>query len=143
MASELIGTDDLIRDLLAADSALTTALGGTKIYADQAPQGTLYPYVILAFLSAPDTMVSGGFRAYTQPLYLVKAVTETNSWALAGTIVDRIDTVLHRAAGTRAAQGIEIQSVTREQIIRYIETPPQGSPIRHYGGNYRLFVSYQ
>lgn len=143
MASELIGTDDLIRDLLAADATLTTALGGTKIYADQAPQGTAFPYVILAFLSSPDTEVVGGYRVHTRPLYLVKAVTEGNSWSTAGTIADRIDDVLQQAAGTRPAQGIEVQSIVREGIVRYIETPPQGQPIRHYGGQYRCFVSFQ
>lgn len=143
MASELIATDDLIRDLLVADSALATALGGNKVWADVAPQGTAFPYVILAFLSSPDMDVVGGARVFTQPLYLVKAVTTDHSWAKAGVIANRIDAVLQQASGTVVAQGVEIQSIVRESIIRYTEVPTGTSQIiRHYGGQYRCFCSY-
>lgn len=143
MPAELFAADDLMRDLLAADATLTTALGGTKIYSEDVPQGTNRPYVVLMFLGGEDTMVSGGYRAYTQPLYLVKGVTDANNWTLAATIFRRIDEVLHHASGVVASEGVVIQSITRERETRFVETPLQGTRIRHYGGQYRLFVSYQ
>ena len=141
MPAELLGTDDLIRDLLVADATLA-GLVGTRIYPDQAVQGAAFPYVIFTFLSGEDTEVIGGFRVYTDPLYLVKAVTVDSNYTRAGQIFDRIDTVLQRASGTRAEHGIVVQSITRERTTRYPETPPQGTTIRHYGGQYRLFVSF-
>jgi len=132
--------DTALYTALSASTAVTSLLsGGTaspQVWRAVAPQGTTTPYVVFAAQSPsiPRRVLSG--VAYESALYTVKAVVQSNSASLAGTIASRIDTALDGPTLTFA--GHAHMRCSRVQDIDYPEIAPDGSVYQHRGAIYRI-----
>lgn len=128
-----------IYDKLAADNTLTALLsGGTavpSVYEDIAPQGTDCPYVVFQ-VQSPSVPVRTSVVAYENALVTVKAVTQSQSAASAGTISARIDTLLDGPPLTYT--GFSHVRCSRLQDVKYPEVGPGGELYRHQGATYRI-----
>src|SRR5690606_35252827 len=54
----------------SADSTLSSLLGGTRIYQDEAPQGTPHPFLVFTLITAPGEYTFGE-RVWTDSLWQV------------------------------------------------------------------------
>ncbi len=130
---------------LAADTGAggvnhaTTGVAG-RIYAYLAPaDATTYPQVMLNYQGGADVMMLGAVRALNNMVYQVKVIGKgaAPNFGAIKALADRIDTLLHAAAGT-TTDG-RVLSCVREQGISYVEV--SGSDVySHLGGLYRLQV---
>lgn len=125
-----------INDTLLADATLT-GLVSTRVHDGLAPQGSAYPFVVFNHQGGYDALGVGSARVLNSGLYQIKAVTESDSYASAIAIADRIDEVLHSAAGSK--DGAYVAACVREQPIMIIEVS-NGIQYRHAGGLYRLLT---
>lgn len=125
-------------DTLSNDSEVTD-LVDTRIYQDVAPQGSTTPYIVYqASGQANDLMVVGQIRVWSDGLWTVKVVDQSNSYASADAVYTKVDLALHRGDGT--ATGGIVHTATREQTFSYPEID-QGVHYKHIGGVYRIQVS--
>lgn len=111
-----------------------------RVYADIAPQGTPFPY-ILATNTDPgqDVMATGAIRVMTNAIWVVRGVAQGQQYsATLKAIADRIDALLHRKTGAISGGGTLIASY-REQPFRMPEMT-NGINYRHLGGQYRTLV---
>jgi hypothetical protein len=133
--SETVVADTWLYGRLAGDAELMS--GVTGVFADVAPEGTAFPFVVFSFQSGRDTVGLGGTRIFTGATYQVKVISDKPSYGAIKALANRIDAVLHQASGA-VADGTVISSV-REEPVRYTETTA-GKQFRHLGGLYRLQV---
>ena len=127
---------------LAADAGVS-ALVSSRIYEAQGPQGATFPYVVFALNRGADTHFSGSNgRAFSRIRYVVRAVTEGNSFARADVIARAVDAALvgRDEVVTVDGQGYHIQVVGRETPVRYPETV-EGVRYNHVGGIYFFWVA--
>lgn len=127
--------NDGLYDHLAADSSLTTALGGTAIYLDMIPLNAALPALVLGLQSGgPPNDIPLDSLDVT---YLVKCVS-TNS-RQAETIADLVYARLHEASVSLDApwSAYRCQQV---QIVSYGEQEDR-EQFYHRGGLYRLRAS--
>lgn len=123
---------------LAADSTLTALLSGTAaIYHRVAPQGADAPYIVFNQQAGTPSYTMGQ-RAWDELLYQVKGVTQDSSSVVAGSIADRIDTVL--TDQPLSVTGGSAFYVRRSSDVDYAEVD-RGEVYNHEGGLYRLYVS--
>ncbi len=126
---------------LAATSNLTTLLnsGTASVFHRQAPENANPPYVIFGKQSrTPARLIGGGAVAWDDALYLVKAVVESPSALLAGSIAARIDQTLDRASLTVTDH--THLACHRDSDVDYVENAPGGQVIQHRGALYRIQV---
>lgn len=125
---------------LRASTALTALTsGGTadpQVWRALAPQGTTSPYVVFApqSPSTPRRVMAG--VAYESALYTVKAVVESPSASLAGTMAGHIDTALDGPSLTFTSY--THMRCTRIQDIDYTELAADGTRYQHRGAIYRV-----
>ena len=125
----------LYTKLIAA--AGLTALVSTRIYADEAPQGTALPYVVFQPFTPADHMLGGGdYIQMTTADYLVKAVTEARGKASVNAIMTQITTALHDQQGTVGA--LTVDSV--EVGILPLPSVESGKQYKTLAGRYRIFI---
>lgn len=117
---------------LAANSTLITALGGTAIYENIAPQGTNLPYVIFGWAGGGDENLTPS--EMVNELWDVKAVAST--LATAKTIAALIHSTLHGA--TLTVSGWTNFLTRGEGAIRFAEMDGSGNQVRHLGKTYRV-----
>lgn len=122
-----------IYTVLAAGTALTGQIGGTRIYLEQAPQGATLPCVIISRLTARDTNDSP--RRNRRALYVVKAITEDDV-DKAEAIDDEIDTLLFDA--TLTVTGWGVYWCRRTTDVQYREGGPGGATMHHRGAQYEI-----
>jgi hypothetical protein len=125
---------------LAADATLT-GLVGTRIYRNRVPQDVTSPYpcVVFAYLSGRDRRGVGTWRAWSNTLYVVRGIDETeNSLGPLKTVADRIDAVLHGASGA-TSEGT-VWAAVREEPYSLSEEGPGGRIFEHLGGIYRILA---
>ncbi len=121
-----------IYSALSGNAALTTALGGSYIYNQVAPQNQALPFVTFQH--------SGGGQENLNPsdlqnhVYLVKALSDNLSTA--GDLDDKIRTALHGA--TLTVSGYTNFYTARETEIRLAETTRAGKIVYHAGAYYRI-----
>lgn len=142
--TELTVIDTWIYSTLAADVA-TTAIVSTRIYEDvnsqQDEQGnpipTVYPCIVFAQQSArPDLMAVGAIRVWSEGLYLIQAIAQTNSYGgNLEALARRIDVLFHDVRGN-VSGGAVISSV-RQQPFKLREFT-NGRTYRHLGGLYEI-----
>jgi len=138
MGLESSAAAQFIYTKLAADSALT-AIVGSRIYDQEAPQNATYPYVVFSFLSGVDLPVAGGGRLWSNMLFLVEAVGHVSSFGgNLGTAAARIDAVLQASNGS-VTDGT-ISACVREENFRMVEELA-GEQYRRIGGRYRIYAS--
>lgn len=118
-------------------TAVTSLLSGTTaIYAQQAPESAVYPYIVYSVAGGGD--VNDTQRRLKNLLIFVRAYGTVN--AQAGSIDAAIDTALHM---------VPFQSVTgwtniwlaREQDLETVENPPTGTQVFMNGGIYRCMMN--
>jgi hypothetical protein len=134
---ELARAEAWLYATLSADTALA-ALVGTRIFAESAPDKTVFPFVTFNWMAGHDVNIIEQFRILTHALYLVKGIDEGRSITTLKSIADRIDAVLH------GKEQIVIGDATllmcnREQPFSMAETT-DGKEYRHRGGQYRLLM---
>lgn len=137
MADELTRVDQWLYETLSGDAALGSAVG-TRVYADVAPQGAAFPYLVFSYQGGSDKRGVGTARYFVEALYLVKAVRQGESYQPLQTVMDRVDALLQGSSGGTATGGTVYASV-REQSVRFPEVT-EGRQYRHLGGVYRITV---
>ena len=120
---------------LSSATALTNLLPGTaSIYALQAPDSAVYPYVVYS-------LQGGGDENETQNrtksmVYFIRAYSKVSN-AQAGSIDAQIDTALHLVPFT-GVSGWTNFWMAREQDLELVENPPTGGQVFMNGGLFRI-----
>lgn len=120
---------------LAGGTALITALGGTAIYADQAPDSVSLPYTIFSHSGGgPDTRAATTIRDNT---WFVRSYASTK--AEAANLDGLTDALLHKQS--LSVSGWSNIWLVRELDQALVENPPNGEKIYMCGGIYRVKLS--
>ena len=122
---------------LAAGTALTTELGGTRIYEALAPQPTATPYVLYSRAGGGDDNEAP--RRTRSEQWLVKGIG-TDIYQ-ARRLDEDIDTLLHEAELT--ITGWDNYQTARRTDVAYAEPGEGGVVYWHRGGVYRLNIGEQ
>jgi len=127
-------------DRLTGYAALTSALGGPKVY-DHVPQGTAAPYVVIG----ADTVLDGDTR--TQSGWECTVTIHAWDFEKAGrksvkTLLSHLYDALHQQEATITVTGFTLVQVRFEFEETFQETAVEGSVDRYYHGvqRYRAFV---
>lgn len=120
--------------LLAGDTAVTTAVGGTHVYNTLAPQEGARPYVVF-FNSGggPENVYPGGLESL---VYMVKAVAD--NLTTAATIDQKLRAALHGQEATLSISGYTPLRITRTNEVQMPERLQDGSVVYHVGAFYRF-----
>lgn len=135
--SEIVTADRWLKSVLGSDATLAALT--PKVYKLPAPQGAQLPYAAFNMLSAVDLQAVGTARVWSDMLYVVRAIFETNT--LGGNLelaANRIDVLLQAASGS-ASSGV-VWACVREQPFE-MEENNAGQELRHLGGIYRIFAT--
>ena len=127
--------------LLSQDGTIAGIIGN-RVYAGIAPQTAQTPYVVMTQLSpGEDTPAAGGGRIWARPLYLIKAVTKSNSATTLQVLADRMETLLQGQKG--GTTDVSIHYCVRERGFRLttVEPPGSGDIYQHVGGEWRIAVA--
>lgn len=112
---------------------------GNRAYHGVAPAQAQYPFVVFQMLSAGnDLMTVGTARIWSAPLFIVKAVCKGSSTDPVEPVANRIDQLLHAAAGT-VTNGV-IWECVRERPFD-LPTNENGVFYQQLGGEYRFLAS--
>ena len=139
--SEIVGLEEWLYGLIHADNGaggVDTLVSG-RIYVDEAPAGSVYPFVLISGQSALDVVSIGPHRVMVDTLYWIRVIGQGASKKALQAIYDRLDGLLQAAGGTTSA--IRVLMVNREQPIAGI--PPatvNGVRYTQLGGSYRAYV---
>lgn len=122
---------------LSNNVALAGLIGGVspRIYVDVAPEGTLFPYILITPLvpSMPAYLVGGRAAAY-DGIYLVRGVHQTMSYA------DPLLTIAQQIKSTLHGQydfDNKINGCVLEQEFAFAELI-NSTNYRHLGGRFRV-----
>ncbi|MFA7175547.1 MAG: DUF3168 domain-containing protein [Kiritimatiellia bacterium] len=94
-----------IRSTLTGDTALA-ALVSTRIYRDEAPEGTAFPYVIMQQIDAVPVQNAFKDRLMDGERWQIKAVNKANSYTTVNSIAARIEALLHKARGSNVVSSV-------------------------------------
>lgn len=107
---------------LSGDPTLVSLIGGARIYANVAPQGIAYPFVVYQMMSPGTALYGNGPNIIWQRMvYLVKAVTKGTSASSLQTIVDRINDLLHAERGAVSDAQIDYSIKLRPFVLPTLE----------------------
>lgn len=114
------------------------ALGlSTRIFQDFAPEGTPYPFIIWQCQDPPRAVRGvGTFAVMVDTLYVVKAVSQVDSYGPLAPIAKVIDTAMTSSTGSAVEDGFVLTSV-RDRQFALVERE-QGTQFRHFGGEYSI-----
>lgn len=120
---------------LAGSSALTTALGGTAIYVDQAPDGAVLPYVVYSHAAGgPENITPRDMRTH---LWFIRVYADQRGSA---NIYDGlISNLLHK--GSLSVSGWTTFWLAREEDFSLIDNLPNGNKVYMAGATYRVRLS--
>jgi hypothetical protein len=120
---------------LSSATALTSLLSGTSaIYATQAPEQAVYPYVVYSLQGGGDENMTAN---RTKNLVVFVRAYSKQSNAQAGSIDAQLDTALHMIPFTSVSGWANIW-MAREDDLELVENPPTGGQIWMNGGLYRV-----
>ena len=141
MASETLGIDEWLQATLTGDATIT-GLVAARVFAEYAPQGTVFPCIVYRPIDTEDIVAANATRIMVTELRLIEAICEGQSYTPVKAIAERIDVLLHRKpdAGSEisgAWSGVTILSSDRQRISRLAETE-DGRHYRRLGGIYRI-----
>jgi hypothetical protein len=111
--------------------------GAAGVFEHPAPEATASPWITFGQQAETDLAVIGERRVWADFLFLVRAISKGESSKALESIVDEIDSRLHRASGT-TSDGRVVASV-REEVFSFAEED-HGVIYKHLGGLYRLLV---
>lgn len=137
MAAETVAAYQWLYNTLTGDATLAAAIGN-RVY-DLAPQPATYPLIQLAEAGSNDKQFVNASRIWVESDWLIKVIDGPNvGWERAGSIFDRLDSVLQGNDGGTVAYGRVYVSV-RQATFQYPEVE-DGVVYRHLGGRFRLMV---
>lgn len=137
MADELTRVDQWIYERLTGDSALT-AIVGTKVFVDNAPQGTAFPFVVFSLEYAADVVSHNHTRIMVESLWRIRVNKASESYDNEmQAVADRIDVLFDRTSGT--AGGAAIFSSVRDEPYKR-PLIDEGKQYRALGGLYRVLT---
>ncbi len=136
MANELGIAEGWLYQTLSGDATLR-AQAPDGFWGGVRPRGAVSAFVVWDFQDSPDTTNLASVRLATSPLYLVRLIKLTESFADLQTGADRIDALLHRGSGT--FNGVRIASCMREALYQFTELF-NDSYYLHLGGYYRCYI---
>ena len=126
-----------IYGLLAADATLTALIGGAvapRIYRGMAPEGCAFPCVVLFYMpGGSDLRGVGTINIMVNGNWVVKAIDRNLSAVNAGTIADRIHTLIHGKSGGSVLMCVRDEPVSYTELV-------DGALYQHVGGVYRVIV---
>lgn len=109
----------------------------SRIFEDFAPDGTPYPFVVFQCQSPPrDIRGVGTSRVMVDTLYVVKAVSQVDSYLPLAPIARTIDSAMTSSTGSAVGDGFVLTSVRQDQFAM-VEVD-SGTQFRHFGGEYKL-----
>jgi hypothetical protein len=124
--------------VLSADATLKTLIGNpTRIFDGEAPQNSVFPYLVLGFQSSIPTFTIKAERHHANVVYLVKAVIKGTAYGPVREIAERADAVLHAQRGT--VSGGEVFLAVGEEEIKQAYSE-DGVSYREMGRYYRLLA---
>ncbi|MEO6467500.1 MAG: DUF3168 domain-containing protein [Acidimicrobiia bacterium] len=137
MADELTRVDQWIYQTLTADSALT-AIVGTKVFVDNAPQGTAFPFVVFSLEYATDVVTHSHTRIMVDSVWRIRVNKASESYdSEMRSAADRIDVLFDRTSGS-AGEAQIFSSVREEPYKRPLID--DGKQYRALGGIYRVLA---
>jgi hypothetical protein len=123
-----------IYNKLSAGTALISALGGTAIYHMQAPNETVFPYVVYSFQGGGNTNLTPTFGV--DQLEFVRVY---HTSAVAAGSIDKL--VRAQMQGSLTITGYNFVGMLREDDYESIEIDPSGKMIYAMGAIYRIIFS--
>lgn len=141
MANELPAAAKWLYGKLIGDAALT-ALVSNRVYADVAPTGAAFPYVVFSITGVSDLQAMGPDRAAVTVTMVVRAVTQGSSTVALEPVASRVDELLQVKTPTTVSLGgrtYNLLSCARQTALAYPETV-EGKPYRHLGGLYVMMI---
>jgi len=136
MPAELARVNQWMYSTLAADTAISNVVG-SRIYAEQAPQGASYPMVLFAHIGNIDVTRAMNNGRLAKVIYLVRVVGE--GFSVSGslqTVADRFDPLL--LVKNVTVDGVRIAYVQHDQHhIR--KDSENGIPVSYLGSYYLIF----
>ena len=124
-----------IYNTLKAGTALTTELGGTFVYADQAPDNASLPYIVFNHQGGgPENISPGNLQ---NDLWQIRGFASTR--AQANRIDGDVTDLVHRV--NISISGYTTVWCVKETNISLVENPPDGAKIYSAGGFYRVRIS--
>jgi hypothetical protein len=135
MSADTTRVNEWIWGVLHGDLQISTAVGG-RVFVDYAPQGTVSPMVIAAYLGGADKVRTRTSRL-TNALYLIRASGEGSSYDPIEAIADRMDEILTVPDNGTTVRDIRIASCIREQPHQR-KDEEFGKPVVYLGGFYRI-----
>jgi hypothetical protein len=140
VASEPYVGRRFIRAKLLASSALVARIG-SRVYYQEAPPSTAYPYVLMTLVDGNDLIVVGNARVWNDQLWQVEVWNRTIDDAVMAQDVALLDSALNNTSGTMTGPAYGsgyVYAVSRERVL---ELPPEidgDVQWRRAGGEYRL-----
>lgn len=130
----MIEIDQALYSKLSGGTALVTALGGTAIYAQEAPEGAALPFVVFNF--------AGGGREFINPSPLTNVVYYVTSYAAtraqAGTIAGLVDALLN--GGSITVSGYTNFDTHGEEFLPIPVDHTNAAPVYGSGRVYRIRI---
>src|SRR5262245_51343272 len=116
MSAELARVEQWIYSQLVGDATVTGVVG-TRIYADEVPQGVAFPLVLFAHIGNVDTLRPFGTGRVNKAIFIVRAVGQGSSaQGSLKTVADRFDTLLLTAGVT--VDGVHLSTQHDQHTIR-------------------------
>lgn len=135
--NEEVMAQNYLLSYLSADTTLMSTVNGVAL---RSTWGTLKPpFVKIDRQDADDLMVVSTRRVWANLSFLIRGIVHYEGrglpdWTTAGTIADRLDTLLHGHEGTTAT--LQVHCFREESFTD--ETVETGDLYLHAGGIYRL-----
>lgn len=124
--------------LLKGSSALTTLLGGQKVYDQRAPEGTAYPYVLVGdHLSTPDNTLTSFGRDINMTVHIwTRTRTNKQGQDIAEAVNELLD---HQdAALTAVLTGHKVVAIRNDFDQALADPDPE---LRHHVLRFRVQTS--
>ncbi len=144
--NELTRAGQWLYETLTGDATIgalpSITVGEAGVYADIAPPGAPWPFVIFQHQGSIDTTgMNAGTRVLVESLWTVKAVGQAEGYAALAAVADAIDAVLQATSG--AVDDGTVLSCVREQPVQFTEADQNEAPgvqWRHLGATWRLLI---
>lgn len=109
----------------------------TRIFPDFAPPSTIYPFIVYQCQDPPRVIRGvGDSVVMVDTLYVVKAVSQVDSYAPLAPITRVIDSAMTTSTGSAVEDGFVLTSIRERQFA--LPTYEQGTQFRHFGGEYSI-----
>lgn len=94
-----------IYSVLTGSTSLA-ALVSTRIYRDEAPENTAFPYVVMQQIDAVPVQNAFRDRLMDGERWQVKAVNKANSYTTVNSIAAIVETLLHKTRGSNVVSSV-------------------------------------